>query len=470
MKYLWIVGLLVVASCAKERNLAVCCTTDAECQALGIPPAGCADGFVCRHLICEPADCQVSADCPIEAPLCELQDKTCNGCTKSADCDGYPEAPVCDEATGGCRPCHLDAECPSNVCDVDAGTCVDEADVIYASATALESDPCTLQRPCSLGRALELTRGLASDSIIRMLPGTYTGKHAIDRPTASKLTIVGTGATYIGRTRHPSEAEPYDVLWVASGDVTIRGLVIDLVLGDLRCEGGSSLHPKLRLRDVQISNLASRYTTRVNECSLALRQVSIFGYFYAFAVGNGGRLDADRISVMTPNTSPAGGFTFAVNGSRIDVLITNSVLDGIEMGPYFEDSASRIRLAHNTFVARPYSGGALNCTFIRNGSARIENNIFFGGRSTSAIYVADECQVFERNVVFPAPFEPVSSTNLAVDPLFVDSANRDFSLRADSPAFDAAMSSVELATDHDFFGRPRPQGAGPDIGAIERQP
>jgi hypothetical protein len=52
------------------------------------------------------------------------------------------------------------------------------------------------------------------------------------------------------------------------------------------------------------------------------------------------------------------------------------------------------------------------------------------------------------------------------DPLFVDFKNRDYRLRADSPAVNAG---ADLGYKLDFEDNPIPVGEAPDIGAYERQ-
>ena len=53
------------------------------------------------------------------------------------------------------------------------------------------------------------------------------------------------------------------------------------------------------------------------------------------------------------------------------------------------------------------------------------------------------------------------------DPRFLDPANADFDLRANSPAIDKGSSLDAPPTD--IRGVPRPQGAGVDIGAYEHK-
>lgn len=63
------------------------------------------------------------------------------------------------------------------------------------------------------------------------------------------------------------------------------------------------------------------------------------------------------------------------------------------------------------------------------------------------------------------PSEMWGEDNVEGDPGFVDSSNGDFRLREGSPAIDAGTSNS--APGFDYAGKPRPQGAGFDIGAYE---
>ena len=59
----------------------------------------------------------------------------------------------------------------------------------------------------------------------------------------------------------------------------------------------------------------------------------------------------------------------------------------------------------------------------------------------------------------------VGMNTIVADPKFVDAANGDYHLSANSPAIDAADPAATDAID--FDGISRPQGAGRDIGAFE---
>jgi hypothetical protein len=97
--------------------------------------------------------------------------------------------------------------------------------------------------------------------------------------------------------------------------------------------------------------------------------------------------------------------------------------------------------------------------------ALFENNIFFS--ASSAVMNVIVCNgAFAGNILYPQA-QPRGGTNIEQDPRFVDPQGRDYRLRPDSPAVDAAVPSSGPGLDHDFAGTPRPQGARKDIGAFE---
>lgn len=135
-------GVLAV-SCTK-RNPAVCCTTEADCAAVGLPLGStCAEGS-CVENACVDQACQAESDCPSGAPYCSAAgscvqclgvgqcgtlhcdeaSNSCVECLSTADCvDGK----VCDTAIHACTKCEASSECPSGICDLDTGRCVGTA-------------------------------------------------------------------------------------------------------------------------------------------------------------------------------------------------------------------------------------------------------------------------------------------------------------------------------------------------------
>lgn len=84
-------------------------------------------------------------------------------------------------------------------------------------------------------------------------------------------------------------------------------------------------------------------------------------------------------------------------------------------------------------------------------SLRVRNNILTGNKST-ALFGTKAADIVSHNL-------------MTGDPQFVSVSNRNFSLKAGSPAIDKGVSISGLTSD--FDGSPRAQGSGYDIGAFE---
>src|SRR5207248_995773 len=112
----------------------------------------------------------------------------CVECRASmSDC---PESlPVCDASS--CRACVKDDECPSEVCDVDSGVCVDPATIRYAAPNGAFA-ACSLSTPCSLDTAL--ANADPQHPWVRALAGMYSSAHS----SGNTFTLIATGATFAG--------------------------------------------------------------------------------------------------------------------------------------------------------------------------------------------------------------------------------------------------------------------------------
>jgi hypothetical protein len=166
---------------------------------------------------------------------------------------------------------------------------------------------------------------------------------------------------------------------------------------------------------------------------------------------------------------------FYIEGSH-DLLANNVVYNhpygfGIQLYPANHDTI----VVDNTIAASAHSsivvggsGGVYNIT--------IRNNILYDDNwgvemdstcPTGPVYI-------DHNVIDAYSVAPIQGGCSSVDtgsgntfaaPLFRDYASRDLHLQAGSPAVDVGLSDWSMRTD--FDGRTRPQGAGPDTGALE---
>lgn len=105
---------------------------------------------------------------------------------------------------------------------------------------------------------------------------------------------------------------------------------------------------------------------------------------------------------------------------------------------------------------------------VDSSDVRVFNSIFLAATDRQLLNVARSTQVsFASNLFFGGSGLPsaIPSGNAFADPRFVDPAQADFRLGADSPAIDAGQ--LQDAPSSDLVGVSRPQGAGVDIGAYE---
>jgi hypothetical protein len=150
------------------------------------------------------------------------------------------------------------------------------------------------------------------------------------------------------------------------------------------------------------------------------------------------------------------------------------------------------QVLHNTFY-RDSTAMLYAIGMIDGSNLTVKNNIVYdvgtpGGRIPSiidvqALAVSDGGHVISNNIFYTtlptakfrwngtnydtiSAWETASgqSGNLSGDPLFVDLSNRNFNLTTSSPAKDTG-ANVGVTTD--YYGNPRPFGAGYDMGGYE---
>jgi len=151
-------------------------------------------------------------------------------------------------------------------------------------------------------------------------------------------------------------------------------------------------------------------------------------------------------SVFMRNTAPVGGGLYD-SGSMAS--ITNCTITQNTVFGYGSDAPG-------------WGGGFYQDA---NAVTTMTNCIFWGNTAAQGpeVFVAAGT-LTARYSCIPAGFGDVGTFYL--NPLFLDPLNKDVRVETGSPCIDTGTADDAPATD--ITGRPRPQGAGVDIGAYER--
>lgn len=189
-----ILVVLALGSACTKRNPAACCTTDADCEAKGLPAGSeCEAGYTCiRNTCIAPTSCEASSDCEDEdLPLCNVDTKTCVTCLVDTDCAGG----FCDPGDNLCRACAADTDCASGYCDLVTGNCGQNIlawrylpDACDAPAETALTTPAPALTTINTTNASECTRVVAQANGPEICVLHYT---SISVPTTSTVRIKG---------------------------------------------------------------------------------------------------------------------------------------------------------------------------------------------------------------------------------------------------------------------------------------
>ena len=471
-------GLIIFADACTKTNPSLCCISELDCAAIGLPNGtNCDSGFTCAAHECVAASCGLDVDCtdPLAPhcgdglcrecaatgqcgqtePACNLNTYACEACSADGDCSAFSAAPFCG-TTGACvactkneqcaaaqpvcgddnncRLCEHDQECASGACDVN-GTCVEPANVLYISPTGTDAGGCVQTQPC---KTVQFVEGLATPARfhIAFAPGMYNQTFGIqEKPT---IAYHGNGAQLV-----TSAAQSAPIRMSAN---------------------------KIFIFDFEVSSDASVFN------------------------GNGGELSMRHVNIVkSTNVSSIGSVKF----TWVDSIVSNFA------GLRFESSPTTVTLRRLSFVAPTAVLETTDAIIaLENLSiARPKGNIFNFARTTGSIRfttIADtdvtvsvphivcaqspvavsasiiwaprqptiingNCVFSEQNIVGPTVSGSPAINVSNADPLFVDITNSNFRLQSTSPAID----KVDTGPATDIDGNPRPRGVKFDLGAYE---
>ncbi len=204
-----------------------------------------------------------------------------------------------------------------------------------------------------------------------------------------------------------------------------------------------------------------------DNCSAILTHVKFIGNrAIDTASSQGGAMYCDAISPL-------------VNIALNDVLFAKNY-DGISGGAiYFEMTSGSALLNNVTFSGNKNLGNSSpgNSIYINSGNIKFRNSIVDSADNSNSSFGGSTGQCIIRSSLFSGsfPFGAIDSGNnlLIKDPLFVDTANADYSLQICSPAINVGNNNLLGTTAADLADNPRIynaiNGGIVDLGAYEYQ-
>jgi hypothetical protein len=396
--------------------------------------------------------CTSNDQCAAPTPACDTGSGTCVECVQDDQCPA--DKPTCDTGSHTCRACSVDADCASDVCDTQAGTCVDEATVLYASPTGPDAGTCTKATPCSLVQATALADLTRLN--VKLAPGNYSAHVILTNKT---LVLFGTGATVNAQgTAATFEVDDGGHLRIVGATVTAASTNTPI-----RCEGAANATHILELYRATIQNTST--VLLGNPCAMTVTESTL---------RNTSTTDF-HILVVAPSVATFDRTSFVGNGGGglaglqgADIKVTNCLftkvgdpLDSTDHGVFV---GSNFNVQFSTVVDSFLECGGSGATVMTLTSSILRDSISGGGDTLRGI---NSCTSAKFNVVFPSA-APLGATNLIADPQLKNIAANDYHLLVTSPALDHGDPASTLGVD--FDGTARPQGAGRDSGALEFKP
>lgn len=444
--------------------------------------------------------CEMSSECTLEAPVCEEASATCRGCADESECSDAPGsgelchpngqcveciaqsdcgAQACDPDTFSCRACQEHSECDSEICDREAGACVEESGIIYVDNDNGEPGSCTKEQPCKdVGTASAL---FSSDrEWMRVRPASepyqtfgvvgYNNAHVCADGAVFDLDDAG------------GEHQPFFKV-LGGGRLAVEGGTYkNSSVTAFECVLPLGTSGALRISEVTIDSVV--HAAWAHGCILEIRDSNIVGSSDVAIIHDD--VESFVTDMVVERNRIIGGGAGAIYFAGDEGQIRNNVMIGNFMG---EPSLYRVidlgfsvevSIVNNTIMGNaglpddlpPPEGSREDVVVWCAGGAEegiaIANNIMWGNPQLGMFI---ECEFGGNPIVanildVPDEDKERYPGNFFMAPKLESPLDGDVTPTEDSPALDAA--SADFAPDDDLLGNPRPVGEGPDIGAVER--
>lgn len=437
------------ASTCTDPGEPICDDMDRVCRACEVGASGdaeCADATAgmaehCLDGAC--VQCVDGLDCAADTPICDAAAHMCQMCADNTECEARdPNQPICSPA-GTCVQCMEHADCASEVCDVDAGTCVDEGGIIYVDGGMGVDGP-----DCGAKAAPCATIGGAEGGLAKVMEPRVTIKVANGIYVEGVSVTDGKTVVFVGpATVSPSSLPDTPAILITGGsNVTLEQIALNDARGGNDADGLRCLQGSVRLLHAEVFN-NDGIGIKASNCTITIERVSV--------------TQNKRGGVSLTDTS----FTLQNNliASNGNPLPGGSTFGGINIsntGPLAVQTLDFNTISGNGSLQTAFATGVI-CQTVTPMTA--SNNIVHlnvGGMSN----IAGNCAWSYSNIESGAS----GTGNIDMDPLFVDVDTGNFHLQPDSPCRDAADPAATLGVD--FDGDARPQGERHDMGADEIVP
>lgn len=420
----------------------------------------CADSEQCSGAtpICDRSACRACEsndeclDRDQATPLCAT-DGRCGACLADDDCTD-PARPICDPEALTCRGCVAHADCASAVCDIAAGICVDPAEIVYVAPDGANTADCgTMDAPCRTP-AHGIDQLTFERSYLRVT-GTYQERITI---AAMEARIIGAGATLDLR---PIDSGTEAAVTINTG---ARVLIDGLRVANLSVGSGIACNQaELTLRNATVDHHNGTGVSAI-DCPLIIDRSRITdngGLGVSADSQSGGNLVIER-SLIADNYGGGIGSGISPILIRNNLILRNSNLSEYHGAIRLRSDGPNAYITYNTIVGNMVNDAYIG--IIQCDGAVLSSNIIWGnvwpGNVDQTIM---DCEGV-RNNVSDSALDDIPG-NYMGDPMFVSVDENDYRLLPGSPAVDQGEAGLANLLDYD--GNPRPQGAAPDVGALE---
>ncbi len=515
-----VLAALWCAACTKP-NPDLCCSSEADCEAQGIPADQmCTGGLVCRGNQCIAETCTTGADCDAAAPYCNAGGLCEPTCDTNAACPGFggDAADALCSTTGQCVACETSLDCTdaslpacvANTCvqcatsadctDASLPACVANTCVQCATSTDCGSDTpvCDANACRACGSDAECASGVcestgacadAADVIYVDTTGSDTGTCTQAAPCAHLSYAV----TQLQATRNIISIAPGDYADIKSAVPAASPATSIAIYGH-----GATL-TEIATINSSIQPFSTSPLTYFVESSVSasIQDLTLETTLSDFALGITGLSGPNLLTNITVTNSNAGIYLqstttaskiYANNLAKLalstatSLILDRAVIHDCAAGILIQGSIQATNLLVYNITGAPAinslsSSGTIAFSTVANG-----NTSDPAGSDASGINCDETSALAVKNSILwttgPRPPESgcVVSSSIAssptitgaidLDPKFVDPVLNDYHLQANSPAIDMATSGPTT----DFEGDSRPQGPGYDVGADEHKP